>query len=57
MERGEIDSFWGTIGAVPSQLSLSDLSTAVAAEYRRIFTERRDDLVAVSFNALLVTFC
>jgi hypothetical protein len=48
---------WRTIGAVPSQLSLSDLSTAIMAEYRRIFTERRDDLVAVSFNALLVTFC
>jgi hypothetical protein len=42
---------------VPSQLSLADLSTAVKAEYRRIFTERRDDLIAVSFNALLVTFC
>ena len=42
---------------MPSQLSLSDLSTAVKAEYRRIFTERRDDLIAVGFNALLVTFC
>ena len=42
---------------MPSQLSLADLSTAVKAEYRRIFTERRDDLIAVSFNALLVTFC
>jgi hypothetical protein len=42
---------------VPSQLRLADLSTAVKAEYRRIFTERRDDLIAVSFNALLVTFC
>jgi len=48
---------WRTIGAVPGQLSLSDLSTAVRAEYRRIFTERRDDLIAVGFNALLVTFC
>jgi hypothetical protein len=43
--------------AVPSQLSLADLLTAVKAEYRRILTERRDDLIAVSFNALLVTFC
>ena len=43
--------------AVPSDLSLSDLSTAVGAEYQRILTERRDDLVAISFNALLVTFC
>jgi hypothetical protein len=43
--------------AVPSDLSLSDLSTAVGAEYQRILTERRDDLVAISFNGLLVTFC
>lgn len=43
--------------AVPSDLSLSDLSTAVGAEYQRILTERRDDLVAISFNALLVTVC
>jgi hypothetical protein len=43
--------------AVPSDLSLSDLLAAVGAEYRRIFRERRDDLVAVSFNALLVTIC
>ena len=40
-----------------SRVSLTDLSTAVKAEYRRIVTERRDDLIAVSFNALLVTFC
>jgi hypothetical protein len=43
--------------AVPSDLSLSDLSTAVGVEYQRILTERRDDLVAISFNGLLVTFC
>ena len=43
--------------AVPSDLSLSDLLTAVGAEYRRIFRERRDDLIAVSFNAVLVTIC
>ena len=43
--------------AVPSDLSLSDLTTAVGAEYQRILTERRDDLVAISFNALLVTVC
>jgi hypothetical protein len=42
---------------VSSRVSLTDLSTAVKAEYRRIVTERRDDLIAVSFNALLVTFC
>jgi hypothetical protein len=42
---------------VSSRVSLTDLSTAVMAEYQRIFTERRDDLIAVSFNALLVTFC
>ena len=42
---------------MPSDLRLSDLSTAVRAEYRRIFTERRDDLLAVSFNAVLVTIC
>jgi hypothetical protein len=42
---------------VPSDLSLSDLSTAVGVEYQRILTERRDDLVAISFNGLLVTFC
>jgi hypothetical protein len=41
---------------VSSRVSLTDLSTAVKAEYRRILTERRDDLIAVSFNALLVTF-
>ncbi|HEX3197109.1 MAG TPA: hypothetical protein VHR39_06080 [Propionibacteriaceae bacterium] len=40
-----------------SELSLTDVSTAIRLEYRRIFTERRDDLVAVSFNALLVTLC
>jgi hypothetical protein len=43
--------------AVPSDLSLSDLFSAVGAEYRRIFSERRDDLIAVSFNAVLVTIC
>ena len=43
--------------AVPSQLDLTDLSTAIKSEYRRIFTERRDDLVAVGFNAMLVTIC
>jgi hypothetical protein len=43
--------------AVPSQVSLSLVSSAVRAEYARIFTDRRDDLIAVSFNALLVTIC
>jgi hypothetical protein len=42
---------------VPSDLSLSDFSAAIGAEYRRIFSERRDDLIAVSFNAVLVTIC
>jgi hypothetical protein len=40
-----------------SELSLTDVSTAVRSEYRRIFTERRDDLIAVGFNAVLVTVC
>ena len=43
--------------AVPSQLDLTDLSAAIKSEYVRIFTERRDDLIAVGFNALLVTIC
>ena len=43
--------------AVPSQLDLTDLSAAIKSEYGRIFTERRDDLVAVGFNAMLVTIC
>ena len=43
--------------AVQSQLDLTDLSTAIRSEYVRIFTERRDDLIAVGFNALLVTIC
>jgi hypothetical protein len=43
--------------AVPSQLDLTDLSAAIKSEYRRIFTERRDDLIAVGFNAMLVTIC
>ena len=43
--------------AVPSQLDLTDLSAAVKSEYVRIFTERRDDLIAVGFNAMLVTIC
>jgi hypothetical protein len=42
---------------VPSDLSLSYFSAAIGAEYRRIFSERRDDLTAVSFNAVLVTLC
>jgi hypothetical protein len=42
---------------VPSDLSISDFSAAIGAEYRRIFSERRDDLTAVSFNAVLVTLC
>ena len=40
-----------------SELSLTDVTTAVRSEYRRIFTERRDDLIAVGFNAGLVTIC
>ena len=43
--------------AVPSQLDLTDLSAAIKSEYVRILTERRDDLIAVGFNAMLVTIC
>jgi hypothetical protein len=43
--------------AVPSELRLSDVLSAVKAEYTRILGERRDDLIAVGFNALLVAFC
>jgi hypothetical protein len=43
--------------AVPSKLRASDVSTALTAEYRRILTERRDDLIAVGFNAVLVAIC
>ena len=37
--------------------AFTDVATAVRSEYRRIFTERRDDLIAVGFNAGLVTIC
>jgi hypothetical protein len=37
----EIDSSGGN-RAVSSRVSLTDLSTAIKAEYRRIFTERRE---------------
>jgi hypothetical protein len=43
--------------AVRSEVRPSEIGAAVKSEYRRIFTERRDDLIAVSFNALLVTVC
>jgi hypothetical protein len=43
--------------AVPTALRASDVFVAVKAEYRRILTERRDDLIAVSFNAVLVAIC
>jgi hypothetical protein len=43
--------------AVRSEVRPSDLAAAVRSEYVRIWTERRDDLVAVSFNAVLVTIC
>ena len=39
---------------MPTKLRASDVFAAIKAEYRRIFTERRDDLIAVSFNAALV---
>src|SRR3954463_7002589 len=64
--RGEIDTAIQMDGtpslmhhnqAVASQLDLTDLSTAIRSEYARIFTERRDDLIAVGCNALLVTIC
>jgi hypothetical protein len=40
-----------------SALKLTDVSSAVRSEYALIFKERRDDLIAVSFNAVLVTIC
>jgi hypothetical protein len=43
--------------AVPTKLRASDVLAAIKAEYRRIFTERRDDLIAVGFNAALVAIC
>ena len=42
---------------MPRQRSLSNLSSAVRAEYARIFRERHDDLLAIGFNAVLVTIC
>jgi hypothetical protein len=43
--------------AVPTKLRASDILAAIKAEYRRNLTERRDDLIAVSFNAALVAIC
>lgn len=49
---------WGwKIKAVPSEVSLSEISSAVRSEYARILVLGRDDLLAVSFNAALVTVC
>ncbi len=42
---------------MPTKLRASDVFAAIKAEYRRILTERRDDLIAVSFNAALVAIC
>lgn len=42
---------------MPTKLRASDVLAAIKAEYRRIFTERRDDLIAVGFNAALVAIC
>jgi hypothetical protein len=43
--------------AVPTKVRAADVSAALKAEYRRILTERRDDLIAVGFNAVLVAIC
>ena len=40
-----------------SEVGVSDVSTAVRSEYARILVHGRDDLLAVSFNAVLVTVC
>ena len=42
---------------MPSEVSLSDVSSAVRSEYARILVHGRDDLLAVGFNAVLVTIC
>ena len=42
---------------MPSEVSLTEVSTALRSEYARILIRGRDDLLAVSFNAVLVTFC
>jgi hypothetical protein len=42
---------------VPSQVRISDVSSAVRSEYARILAHGRDDLLAVGFNAALVTVC
>ena len=38
-------------------LKLTDVSSAVRSEYARILAHGRDDLLAVGFNAALVTVC
>jgi hypothetical protein len=65
MSPGHIDNTQGQIRAaegrkiktVPSEVSLSEVSSAVRSEYTRILVHGRDDLLAVSFNAVLVTVC
>lgn len=42
---------------MPSEVRPSRVSVAVRSEYARLLTHGRDDLLAVSFNAVLVTVC
>jgi hypothetical protein len=43
--------------AVTSEVERQSTSSAIKAEYKRMLTIRRDDLVAVAVNAGLVTIC
>jgi len=45
-EKLQSSSAGRKINAMASELSLTDVSAAITSEYRRIFTERRDDLIA-----------
>ena len=40
-----------------SEVERQSTSSAIKAEYKRMLTIRRDDLVAVAVNAGLVTMC
>ena len=42
---------------MPSEVSLFEVSSVVRSEYARILGQGRDDLLTVSFNAVLVTVC
>ena len=56
MCRTEIDS-GGQSKAVTSDVSRPSTSSAIKAEYARVLTVRKDDLIAVAINAALVTIC